>query len=146
MHELIEFLQKSLASDFRYDDDYVIEQTLRENLQELRSGRMHHAGPPPDHELPQKLFGLVDISVEERLVVLGRTPVREEEKELHRNSLRRELDTALKLSGDISINNDSMDSIETPTLERKQVKVETDQEQRPQPDVSVVRLRSEEER
>ena len=129
MDELIEFLQKSLASDFRYDDDYVIEQTLRENLQDLRSSRMHHAGPPPDHELPQKPFGLVDISLQERLVVLGRTPVREEEKELHRNSLKREMDTALKLSGDISINNDSMDSIETPTLERKPVKVETDQEQ-----------------
>ena len=128
MDDLIEFLQKSLASDFRYDDDYVIEQTLRENLQELRSSRMHHAGPPPDHELPQKPFGLVDISAQERMAVLGRTPVREEEKELHRNSLKREMDTAMKLSGDISINNDSMDSIETPTLERKPVKVETEQQ------------------
>ena len=91
---------------------------------------MHHAGPPPDHELPQKPFGLVDISLQEKMVVhAARTPVREEEKELHRNSLKREMDTAMKLSGDISINNDSMDSIETPTLERKQVKVETDQEQ-----------------
>ena len=128
MDDLIEYLQKSLAVDFRYDDDIVIEQALRENLQELRSSRLHHAGPPPDHELPQKPFGLVDISRQERQAVLGRTPVREEEKELHRNSLRRELDTAMKLSGDISINNDSMDSIETPTINRKPMALDSGQQ------------------
>ena len=68
MDELIEFLQKTLAEDFFYEDDFVIENALRENLQELRSGRLHTAGPPPDAELPQKPFGLVDISQQEKNV------------------------------------------------------------------------------
>ena len=33
MDELIEHLQKTLESDFGYEDDYVIEVALRENLQ-----------------------------------------------------------------------------------------------------------------
>ena len=51
-------------------------------------------------------------------IVLGsqlRTPVGEEEKELHRNSMRRELDSALKLSNltDTSLgNNESCESLE----------------------------------
>lgn len=91
MDELIEFLQQTLAVDFYFEDDYVIEQALRENLQELRSSRLHTAGdslklallilcadcnnkklnvtgPPPDVELPQKPFGLVDISQQEKNV------------------------------------------------------------------------------
>ena len=44
MDELIEFLQQTLAVDFYFEDDYVIEQALRENLQELRSSRLHTAG------------------------------------------------------------------------------------------------------
>ena len=44
MEELIEFLQHTLAVDFYFEDDYVIEQALRENLQELRSSRLHTAG------------------------------------------------------------------------------------------------------
>ena len=44
MDELIEFLQKTLAEDFGYEDDFVIETALRENLQELRSSRLHSAG------------------------------------------------------------------------------------------------------
>ena len=60
-------------------------------------------------------------------IVLGsqlRTPVGDEEKELHRNSMRRELDSALKLSNltDTSLgNNESCESLETPVLDRRQV-------------------------
>ena len=68
MDELIEFLQKTLAEDFGFDEDFVIENALRENLQELRSSRLHSAGPAPDVELPQKPFGLVDISQQEKNV------------------------------------------------------------------------------
>ena len=56
-----------------------------------------------------------------------RTPVGEDEKELHRNSMRRELDSALRLAQmshvtDTSLgNNESCESIETPALGRRQV-------------------------
>ena len=69
MADLIKFLQNGLASDFRYDDDYVIEKSLRGNLQDLRLSGLHHAGPPPDHELPQKPFCLADRRM--RLTVAG---------------------------------------------------------------------------
>ena len=58
MDELLEFLQKTMETDFGFDDDYVIETALKESLAELRSSRLHTAGPPPDNEKPQKPFGL----------------------------------------------------------------------------------------
>ena len=61
----------------------------------------------------------------------ARTPVGDDEKEIHRNSMRREMDTALKLSqltADSSINTDSCDSIETPVMGRRQVNVEVEPE------------------
>ena len=51
MDELIEFLQKTLAEDFYFEDDFVIETALRENLQELRSGRLHSAGKAQNVQL-----------------------------------------------------------------------------------------------
>ena len=51
------------------------------------------------------------------------------EKEMHRHCMRREMDTALKLSqmtNDNSINNDSCESIETPVMGRRQVNVDCD--------------------
>ena len=51
MDELIEFLQKTLAEDFYFEDDFVIETALRENLQELRSGRLHSAGKSQNVQL-----------------------------------------------------------------------------------------------
>ena len=54
--------------NFSFDEDFVIKQALRENLQELRSSRLHYAGPATDVELPQKPFGLVDISQQEKNV------------------------------------------------------------------------------
>ena len=120
-------LQKSLEADFGYEDDFVVETALRESLAELRSARLHSAGPPPDHELPQKPFGLVDLPSEEQERMVGhRTPMAEQEKELHRNSLRREEVNAMKLSSDLSINNDSMDSINTPISVRRQLDTDTD--------------------
>jgi len=128
MDELIEHLQKTLESDFGYEDDYVIEVALRENLQELRSARLHTAGPAPDQELPQKPFGLVDRAFlqagagrgGEAALAGHRSPVLQQEVELHRNSLRREADTALRLAGDISLEaGDSLDSVETPGPARR---------------------------
>ena len=77
--------------------------------QELRSARLHTAGPAPDQELPQKPFGLVDRAFlqagagrgGEAALAGHRSPVLQQEVELHRNSLRREADTALRLAGDI---------------------------------------------
>ena len=57
----------------------------------------------------------------------ARTPVAEEEKELHRDSIRREMDTKLRLSQfttDTSINNESCESIETPLMHRRQPHVD----------------------
>eukprot|EP00092_Neocalanus_flemingeri_P032883 GFUD01035762.1.p1 GENE.GFUD01035762.1~~GFUD01035762.1.p1 ORF type:complete len:854 (+),score=257.98 GFUD01035762.1:282-2843(+) len=126
MDELIEFLQKTLEADFGYDDDFVVETALRDSLAELRSARLHSAGPPPDQELPQKPFGLVHIPSEKQERLVGhRTPLVEEEKELHRNSLRREAANAIKMSSDLSINNDSMDSIQTPVTSRRQLMLDT---------------------
>jgi len=115
MDELMEFLQKTLVEDFGYEDDFVVETALRENLAELRSARLHTAGPPPDHELPQKPFGLLDIpSMEQEMMVGMRVPVEEKEKELHRNSLRREI-----VNGIDSLANNSYDSIQTPLTTRR---------------------------
>ena len=123
MDELMEFLQKTLEVDFGYEDDFVVETALRESMAELRSARLHSAGPPPDNELPQKPFGLVDIPSKEQERLVGhRTPIVEQEKELHRNSLRRE---TVNTSDLINVN-DSLDSIQTPISVRRQIKTETE--------------------
>jgi len=111
----MEFLQKTLVDDFGYEDDFVVETALRENLAELRSGRLHTAGPPPDSELPQKPFGLLNTPSKEQEMLVGlRVPVEEKEKELHRNSLRREI-----VNGIDSLANNSYDSIQTPITARR---------------------------
>ena len=43
MDEIMEFLQKTLETDFGYEDDIVIEE-LRRNLLELRNSKLHHPG------------------------------------------------------------------------------------------------------
>ena len=117
MDELMEFLQKTLENDFGYEDDFVVETALRESLAELRSARLLSAGPAPDIELPQKPFGLLDIPSEEQEMLVGkRVPVVEQEKELHRNSLRREAASAI----DLSMIDDSLDSVHSPVTGRKQ--------------------------
>jgi hypothetical protein len=40
---------QTLESNFGYDDDFVIETALRQNLQELRSSRLHTAGKSGEH-------------------------------------------------------------------------------------------------
>jgi len=117
MDELMEFLQKTLVDDFGYEDDFVVETALRENFNELRSARLHLAGPTPDNELPQKPFGLLNIPSREQEMLVGlRNPVEEKEKELQRNSLKREM-----VNGeDLSMINDSLDSVQTPLTARKQ--------------------------
>jgi len=92
MDELMEFLQKTLESDFGYEDDYVIETALKDSLAELKSAKLHTAGPPPDSEKPQKPFGLLEnILVEEEEVIAGkRLPVMDEERHFHQNTLQRE--------------------------------------------------------
>jgi len=121
MDELMEFLQKTLEIDFGYEDDFVIETSLRESLAELRSARLLSPGPSPDQELPQKPFGLVDIPNEKQERLVGhRTPMAEQEKEMHRNSLRREVETAAYMS----TNNDSLDSMNTPVSVRRHLENE----------------------
>ena len=53
MDELMEFLQKTLETDFGYEDDFVIETALKESLADLKSSKLHTAGPPPESEKPQ---------------------------------------------------------------------------------------------
>ena len=60
MDEAVEHLQMTLAKDFGYDDDTVIEK-LREHMHDLRSHRLDYPGKPPQKELPEKPFGLFDI-------------------------------------------------------------------------------------
>ena len=59
MEDLIEYLQIKLAESFGEDDDNVIEK-LRENMHELISNKMIYPGKPPQEELPEKPFGMVD--------------------------------------------------------------------------------------
>eukprot|EP00092_Neocalanus_flemingeri_P004627 GFUD01004986.1.p1 GENE.GFUD01004986.1~~GFUD01004986.1.p1 ORF type:complete len:865 (-),score=218.95 GFUD01004986.1:642-2888(-) len=99
MDELMEFLQKTLESDFGYEDDFVIETALKDSLAELRSSRLHTAGPTPDSEKPQKPFGLLDnIPDEEEETLVGqRLPVKDEERQFHRSTLQREEENIRKL-------------------------------------------------
>ena len=59
MEDLIEYLQIKLAESFGEDDDNVIKK-LRENMHELISNKMIYPGKPPQEELPEKPFGMVD--------------------------------------------------------------------------------------
>ena len=99
MDELMEFLQKTLQLDFGYEDDFVIETALKDSLAELRSSRLHTAGPPLESEKPQKPFGLLlNIPVEEESAPVGkRLPVMEEERHFQRNTLQREEENIRKL-------------------------------------------------
>jgi len=91
MDELLEFLQKTMEADFGYDDDFVIEVALKENLAELRSSRLHTAGQStPDNEKPQKPFGLHNYpSVEEEAAMARRAPFSEKERLFSEETVRR---------------------------------------------------------
>ena len=79
MEELAYFLQTTLAKDFGYDDNTVIE-VLQVSMEELRKAKMDNCPRPTDgSEMPSKPFGLfVPPSVEQ---VLGRRMI-ETEKDL----------------------------------------------------------------
>jgi len=96
MDDLLEFLQKTLESNFGYEDDVVIE-ALRQNLLELRSSRLHSAGESPPNEEPINPFGMERLQTAEE--ELGyRLPFTTKEREFSLLTIQRENDTALKLS------------------------------------------------
>ncbi|XP_064864316.1 USP6 N-terminal-like protein isoform X2 [Oncorhynchus nerka] len=56
MEDLVEFLQVTLAKDFFYEDDFVIEQ-LQNNMVELRRSKLELAAPGKEDEYPKNLLG-----------------------------------------------------------------------------------------
>lgn len=58
MEDLIEFLQESLAKNFGYEDDYVIDQ-LQLSMTELRRAKLDLPPPGKDDEQPKKPLGQV---------------------------------------------------------------------------------------
>ncbi|XP_015817527.3 USP6 N-terminal-like protein isoform X1 [Nothobranchius furzeri] len=56
MEELVEFLQVSLAKDFFYEDDFVIEQ-LQASMTELRRAKLELPAPAKEEEFPKKPLG-----------------------------------------------------------------------------------------
>ncbi|KAL0962827.1 hypothetical protein UPYG_G00345990 [Umbra pygmaea] len=58
MEELVEFLQVTLAKDFFFEDDFVIEQ-LQNNMAELRRSKLELPAPGKDDEKPKKTLGLL---------------------------------------------------------------------------------------
>ncbi|KAG9489900.1 hypothetical protein GDO78_005685 [Eleutherodactylus coqui] len=58
MEDLIEFLQESLAKNFGYEDDYVIEQ-LQISMTELRRAKLDLPPPGKEDEQPKKPLGQI---------------------------------------------------------------------------------------
>ncbi|XP_064198643.1 USP6 N-terminal-like protein isoform X2 [Anguilla rostrata] len=56
MEDLVDFLQVSLAKDFFFDDDFVIEQ-LQNSMSELRRSKLELPAPGKEDELPKKPLG-----------------------------------------------------------------------------------------
>ncbi|XP_017267111.1 USP6 N-terminal-like protein isoform X2 [Kryptolebias marmoratus] len=56
MEELVEFLQVTLAKDFFYEDDFVVEQ-LQASMTELRRAKLELPAPAKDEEFPKKQLG-----------------------------------------------------------------------------------------
>jgi len=116
MDELLEFLQKTMESDFGYEDDYVIETALKEALAELRSSRLHTAGPPPDSERPQKPFGLHNFpTVEQEAAMSRRAPFSEKERLFSEETVRRGEEQSRRLAllnSQTSIDEGSLGSVD----------------------------------
>lgn len=49
-------MQVKLFKDFGYEDDVVIN-NLENNMKELRKAKLDYPGPPPQDELPKRVFG-----------------------------------------------------------------------------------------
>ncbi|KFP71618.1 USP6 N-terminal-like, partial [Acanthisitta chloris] len=72
MEELVEFLQESLAKDFFYEDDFVIEQ-LQNSISELKRAKLDLPVPGKEDEFPKKPLG--QISSGPQPSVLNSTPM-----------------------------------------------------------------------
>ncbi|XP_067002612.1 USP6 N-terminal-like protein [Anabrus simplex] len=67
MDEILNFLQVKLERDFGFDDDVVMI-NLEQNLSELKRSKLDYAGPPPQHELPKRPFGMLsDLPFERKI-------------------------------------------------------------------------------
>ncbi|XP_069765057.1 USP6 N-terminal-like protein [Narcine bancroftii] len=64
MEDLIEFLQESLAKDFFFEDDFVIDQ-LQNSMSELKRSKLDIPPPGKPEELPQKSLGQMPIEHQE---------------------------------------------------------------------------------
>ena len=93
MDRLIEFLQQTLARDFAFEDDVVIER-LREVMYELRSNRLASPGSAPAEEKPQKPFGLIprEQKPPEPQELGIRTSLSEKEREVSQHAIRRQVE------------------------------------------------------
>ena len=109
MDQINELLQKTLPSDFGFDEDTVIE-SLKDCLAELRSSKLLWTEPIPESERPKLSFGAVsleDYEIQTMLESGQRSAVNEDDRKFHRNTLQREQDNILNLR-----HIDSQDSID----------------------------------
>ncbi|NXR60630.1 US6NL protein, partial [Rhadina sibilatrix] len=72
MEELVEFLQESLAKDFFYEDDFVIEQ-LQNSISELKRAKLDLPVPGKEDEFPKKPLGQIPLGPSPS--VLNSTPM-----------------------------------------------------------------------
>ncbi|XP_048156699.1 USP6 N-terminal-like protein isoform X1 [Corvus hawaiiensis] len=72
MEELVEFLQESLAKDFFYEDDFVIEQ-LQNSISELKRAKLDLPVAGKEDEFPKKPLGQIPSGPQPS--VLNSTPV-----------------------------------------------------------------------
>ncbi|XP_065599807.1 USP6 N-terminal-like protein [Cyrtonyx montezumae] len=72
MEELVEFLQETLAKDFFYEDDYVIEQ-LQNSISELKRAKLDLPVAGKEDEFPKKLLGQIPSG--HQPAILNSTPV-----------------------------------------------------------------------
>ena len=109
MDQINELLQKTLPSDFGFEEDTVIE-SLKDCLAELKSSKLLWTEPIPESERPKLSFGafcLDDYEIETMLESGERSAVNEDDRKFHRNTLQREQDNILNLR-----HIDSQDSID----------------------------------
>ncbi|XP_051889888.1 USP6 N-terminal-like protein [Pristis pectinata] len=64
MEDLIEFLQESLAKDFFFEDDFVVDQ-LQNSMSELKRSKLDLPPPGKPEEFPQKSLGQVPVEHQE---------------------------------------------------------------------------------
>ncbi|KDR21986.1 USP6 N-terminal-like protein [Zootermopsis nevadensis] len=57
MDEILQYLQVRLEREFGFDDDTAMT-NLEKALDELKRAKLDYPGPPPQHELPRRPFGL----------------------------------------------------------------------------------------